>query len=66
MIISQVGEHRVQVTVTLTSKAMRAEPKLEGEGEVEGKGEEEIAPINQDTSCEYIILEPCSDYVVAM
>ena len=51
-IISQVGDHRIQVTVTLTSKAMREEePVAEGTG---GDGEKAAAPVNQGTTSEYI------------
>lgn len=49
-IISQVGEHRIQVTVTLTSKAMREDPATSEGGEGEGQSEE--APANQEAASE--------------
>jgi hypothetical protein len=51
-VISQVGDHRIQVTVTLTSKIMREEePVAEGMG---GEGENAAAPVNQGTTSELI------------
>ena len=52
LVISQVGDHRIQVTVTLTSKAMREEgPVAEGTG---GDGENAAAPVNQGTTGELL------------
>lgn len=54
-IISQVGEHRIQVTVTLTSKAMRDEEHVAEE--TGGEGEKAAAPVNQVTTSEYESVE---------
>lgn len=52
LVISQVGDHRIQVTVTLTSKAVREEgPVAEGTG---GEGENAAVPVNQGTTGELL------------